>query len=436
MQRSIAYFFGLVLLGLLARPAGAVVSIEITQGLATGQPIAVTPFAGDEPAGIAAIIGADLERSGRFQVLPRKDYPAVSPSPDAVDFGEWRALRIEAVVTGRVVARGGKLQVEMRLWDVFKQQQLAKAEYVADRAMTRAIAHRLADVIYEKLTGEAGAFSTRIAYITKLGQGRSTTYKLHVADADAFNEQTIVTSREPLMSPAWSPDGRRLAYVSFEERRSIIYVQSLIDGRRQKIAESRGINSAPAFSPDGRRLALVLSRDGNPEIYLYNFGDGAFVRATNNPAIDTEPAWSPNGRELVFTSDRSGRPQLYRMTLGSDRAERVSFEGDYNARASFAPDGTRLVLVTGSRGAYHAAILHLTDGALQVLTDTALDESPSFAPNGRMVLYATRLGGRGVLATVSADGQVRHSLRSSEGDIREPAWSPFTHSTKSKGALQ
>ena len=426
----------LLLIALYGAPAHAVLTIEITKGADTGIPIAVVPFGwkgpGRPPQPIGEIIEADLLRSGRFTAIQQKDFVSHPQDDKDVVFKDWRIVKAEALVIGGVTPAGpGRYQVQFRLYDVFKQAQLAGFRYTVAADTLRAVAHQVADVVYEKLTGEPGAFNTRIAYITKEG-AKTAEYKLQVADADGYNPRTVVRSTEPLLSPAWSPDGKQIAYVSFEEQRPKVYVQTLADGRRQLIAEFKGINGAPAWSPDGRRLALALSKDGNAEIYLYTLGTRALRRLTYDGAIDTEPAWAPDGRSLVFTSDRAGRPQLYRMGADGGAAQRVTFEGDYNARASFSPDGRMLTLVSGDRGRFHIATLKLDDGTLNVLTETPLDESPSFAPNGRMILYASELRGRGVLASVSADGRVRQLFREEQGDVREPAWSPYNRELQYK----
>ncbi len=415
------------------RPSHALLTIEITQGAETGIPIAVVPFGWDAAKGalphdVAAVVDADLARSGRFLTVAKKDFLATPHHDRDVTFKDWRLLKAETLVIGNVApAANGKVEVQFRLYDVFREKQLTGYSYTVEPAALRRLAHQIADVIYEKLTGEPGAFNTRIAYVIKETTPRAGNgvYKLQVADSDGFNAQTVVQTTEPLLSPAWSPDGRRVAYVSFEDKRSKVYLQNLADGKRELIAEHRGINSAPAFSPDGKRLALTLSREGNPEIFVLDIATRALRRLTHNPAIDTEPAWSPDGRHLVFTSDRAGRPQIYRMGAEGGEAERLTFEGDYNARASYSPDGKMLTLVTRQEGLYHIATLRLDTRALQVLTDTSLDESPSFAPNGRLIIYATEVRGRGLLASVSADGRVRQLYRLAEGDVREPAWSPY-----------
>lgn len=414
----------------LSASSHAVLTIEITRGAETGQPIAIVPFKfegkGAPPQVVSEIVGADLTRSGRFEVLPAKDYVSRPHEDKDVVFKDWRILKAEALVIGSVRALANKqYQVQFRLYDVFKETQLAGYRYTVSEAMLRTVAHQIADIIHEKLTGEPGAFNTRIAYVTQEGSARTGQHKLQIADSDGANPITIVSSREPLMSPAWSRDGQQLAYVSFEQKRSKVYVQNVVDGKRELVAEFPGINSAPAWSPDGRQLAVTLSKDGNAEIYVLNLRSRALRRITSDPAIDTEAAWSPDGRTLVFTSDRAGRPQIYRVSSDGGRAERLTFEGDYNARASFAPDGKSLTLVSAYRNQFRIATLRLDSRALQVLTDTALDESPSFAPNGRMILYATEVRGRGVLASISAEGRTRQLYRFEQGDVREPAWSPY-----------
>jgi TolB protein len=426
---------GMVLWSVNAR---AVLTIEITRGVETGTPIAIVPFSWDGsaklPQNVSDVIEADLARSGRFAVLPRKDFVSLPHDDKDVVYKDWRILKAEALVIGSIhLVAPGKFQVQFRLYDIFKESQIAGFRYTIGANKLRAAAHQISDIIYEKITGEPGAFNTRIAYVTREEQpGAKSIYKLQVADSDGFNSQTVVRSVEPLLSPAWSPDGRRLAYVSFEDKRSKVYIQNLIDGQRELLAEFSGINSAPAWSPDGRRLALTLSRDGNAEIYVMRLDTRELQRLTFDPAIDTEAAWSPDGRDIIFTSDRAGTPQIYRMRASGGAAERLTFEGDYNARASYAPDGKSITLVSRQQGGFHIAVLRLDNLTMQVLTDTSLDESPSFAPNGRIIIYATDVRGRGVLASVSADGRVRQLYRFEEGDVREPAWSPYNRELQYK----
>jgi TolB protein len=418
--------------------AHAVLTIEITRGVDTGTPIAIVPFGWDGPVkpgqNVSDIVEADLARSGRFAVQPRKDFISTPHEDKDVVFKDWRILKSEALVIGSIrLTAPGKYQVQFRLYDVFKETQLAGFRYNITSDLLRSVAHQISDIIYEKITGEPGAFSTRIAYVTREEPSRTQpVYKLQVADSDGYNAQTVVRSAEPLMSPAWSPDGNRLAYVSFEDKRSKVYVQNLTDGHRELLAEFSGINSAPAWSPDGTRLALTLSRDGNAEIYVMLLNSRALKRLTFDPAIDTEPSWSPDGRGIIFTSDRAGSPQLYRMDASGGSAERLTFDGDYNARASYAADGKSITFVSRSQGGFHIAVMRLDNKTTQILTDTSLDESPSFAPNGRMIIYATEVRGRGVLASVSADGRVRQLFKFEEGDVREPAWSPYNRKLQYK----
>lgn len=418
-----------MLLGI--KPASAQLEIDITQGVAAGIPIAIVPFQyqGSEPPPheVSDVVESDLQRSGRFDTIDRENFLSRPYDHQGVKFKDWRLIKAEALVVGRVIRMESDLyRVEFRLFDVFKERQLGGFRYEVNGNNLRKIAHQIADYVYEELLGEPGAFDTRIAYVTLQENADERTYLLRVADSDGFNPRTILKSDEPILSPAWSPDGGKLAYVSFEEGRSMVYVQQLSDASRQQVAAYKGVNGAPAWSPDGRTLAFTSSRDGNPEIYLLDIQSGSTTRLTRHHGIDTEASWSPDGRHLVFTSDRAGRPQIYRIGRDGTGVERLTFEGRYNARASYDPNGERLTLVTNQGSGFQIATFYLEGQGMQVLTDeTSLDESPSFAPNGAMILYATRQGDRGVLAAVSSDGRVKQTLRFQQGDVREPAWSPY-----------
>ncbi len=431
MMRKLLALLSVLLGWMLAGDAAAVLTIRITQGTEGAQPIAVVPFgwrgpAGQAPEDVGAIIRADLTRTGQFRPVAVADLPGRPDEASAINFSDWRLLGTANLVIGRLEPLpGGRFAVSFRLFDVFRARQLAGYRVEVGARALRRTAHQISDIIYEKLTGVRGAFDTRIAYVTELTLASGKRYALSVADSDGFDPVTVLESSQPILSPAWSPDGRRLAYVSFEGGRPRVYVQELASGQRRRVAAFPGLNGAPAWSPDGRRLALTLSKDGNPEIYLLYLDGNRLQRLTANPAIDTEPVWSPDGQWLVFTSDRGGTPQLYRMPASGGRPTRLTFEGSYNARASYAPDGTRLALVHSERGAFRIAVLDLETGTLNVLTDTTLDESPSFAPNGVMILYATTDAGGATLAAVSTDGRVRQRLAGQEGSVREPAWSPF-----------
>lgn len=412
-------------------PAWAVLEIRITQGVEGALPIAVAPFAWQGPgtpaADIAAIVRADLARSGQFDVKAPEAYPEQPVMGRSIYYQGWRARGIDHVVVGRLIAQGGdRYLVQFQLFDALQQRQLIGYSIPARAEQLRRAAHQISDYIYEKLTGTRGAFNTRIAYVTTETEGGQRRYALQVADADGHNPRTVLRSQRPIMSPAWSPDGRRLAYVAFDGGRSGVYVQDLASARQERVAQHPGINGAPAWSPDGTRLALTLSKDGNPDIYILDLRSRALTRLTDDPAIDTEPVWMPDGRSLLFTSDRSGSPQIYRIAAGGGRAQRLSFQGDYNADADVSPDGKKVAMVTRSQGAFRIGVLDLETGLYRVLTRGRLDEAPSFAPNGSMILYATEEGGRGVLAAVSEDGRVHQSLVLQEGEVREPDWGPFS----------
>lgn len=416
----------------------AALTIEITEGVEGALPIAVVPF-GWEGAGagpsqdIAAIVSADLSRSGRFKTLPVGDMLARPHSDADVEFRDWKVLGMENLVVGRIQPNGtdGYL-IRFQLFDVFKGAMLTGYSIPATEGDLRAVAHWISDKIYESLTGKRGAFSTRIAYVESVtGTDGKRQVMLRVADADGYDPQTIVNTTDPILSPAWSPDGLRLAYVSIVRGKPAIYVQEVFTGQRQQVAAFPGINGAPAWSPDGRQLALALSKDGNPEIYVLNLATKALRRLTEHYAIDTEPSWSPDGREIVFTSDRGGKPQIYRLAVNSGRVERLTFEGSYNARASYSPDGKSLTLVTRTGSDFRIGVLQLGSRRMQVLSGGSLDESPSFAPNGDMIIYATRTRGKHELAAVSVDGRVRQRLSlQGGGEVREPTWSPYTNSNR------
>ncbi|MGB5210512.1 MAG: Tol-Pal system beta propeller repeat protein TolB [Gammaproteobacteria bacterium] len=422
-----------ILLALItSSPAMAQLRIEINRGVSEAVPVAVVPFAydgtGNSPIDVAGIIAGDLERSGRFAPLPAQDMISKPTTAQAVNFTDWRLLKTDFLVIGTLLDQGGdRYMIRFQVFDVFRGSQVLGFQIPASAEMLRAASHRASDMIFEKLTGTPGAFSTRIAYISVTRAGDRDLYRLFVADADGANPQMIAESSEPLMSPSWSPDGRRLAYVSFEGKRSGIYVQELTTGKRTQVSARPGINGAPAFSPDGRWLALTLSgQDGNLDIHVLNPATGALRRLTTNSAIDTEAAWSADGKEIYFTSDRSGGPQVYAVPAdGSSNPRRVTFEGRYNARPRVTPDGNSLVVVHNDQGNYRIALVDLQTKATRILTDGRQDESPSLAPNGTMIIYATRVAGRGTLAAVSTDGRISQSLAAAAGDVREPAWSPY-----------
>jgi TolB protein len=407
--------------------ARAQLSIEILGGAGTMIPIAIVPFEAEAtwPLGISGVVGADLARSGLFRLV---DTGGIVPRParaEDVQFGVWRSRNADAVVVGSMLPLpGGRVDVRFALVDVAKQATLVSMAFNITPQQFRLTAHKIADIIYEKLTGDRGVFSTRIAYITKQGPR----FQLLVADADGNDPQSIVASNEPLLSPRWSPDGSRLAYVSFENKKPVVYVQSLDTGERRAVANFRGSNSSPAWSPDGRRLAVTLTKDGGSQVYLMNADGSNVQRVLSSPGIDTEATFTPDGQSLVFTSDRGGTPQIYRANLATREVERLTYEGTYNVSPRPLPDGKGLVFVRRDGGRFQIATLDYATRQVQVLTPGSNDESPSVAPNGKLVIYASENGGRGILAAVSIDGRVKQRLVAPATDVREPAWGPFPRS--------
>ncbi len=430
-RRLLNTLLGLLLI-FVAVPANAVLKIEITQGTEGALPIAIVPFGwegpGDPPEDIAGIVAADLSRSGAFAPIPFDRLVARPESGAAVNFQNWKVTGVESLVIGHMKLTGpGTYVIQFQLFDVYKEQQLLGFSFPVKSESLRVVAHEISDLIYERLIGIRGAFNTQVAYITarKTSNGGKK-YVLELSDADGYAPAEILSSTRPLMSPAWSPDTLRIAYVSFENKEvAAIYTQVIGTGVRRKISSVKGINGSPAWSPDGKWLALTLSHKGNPDIYVMELASGRTRQVTRSRAIDTEPAWSADGQSIIFTSDRSGSPQIYEIAMTGGAAKRLTFEGRYNASPAISPDGKTLAMVHFNQGKYQIAVLDRPSGVLRVLTDGQLDESPSFAPNGSMILYATQYRGRGVLGAVSTDGRVQQRFTFAEGDVREPSWSPY-----------
>lgn len=411
--------------------AYAVLDIKITQGIEQSLPIAIVPFGWSQASSVApidltSIISGDLQRSGRFDVMEENDLPQRPTEFDAINFADWRKLGMENILIGKLdLTDTGSYDISFRLIDVYRGKQIAGFRIPAKPDLLRRVGHQISDIIFEKLTGIPGAFDTRVAYITVNKNKGKKVHSLQVADADGYNAQILLESPEPLLSPSWSPDAKKLAYVSFEGKNSAIYVQDVLTGQRERVAAFDGINSSPAWSPDGSRLAMTLSKDGNTEIYVMNLNNKSLQRITRHGGIDTEPTWSPSGQTLAFTSDRSGGPQIYEVSVSGGKAKRISFEGKYNARPEYSPDGKFIALVHAVSGSYRIGILERANSSISVLTDARLDESPSFAPNGGMIIYATTGVRGGQLAAVSTDGRIHQRLGLQQGDVREPAWGPF-----------
>ena len=417
---------------LLVPAARADLLIDVTRGVTDAVPVAVVPFARAVPADggldVAAVVQHDLDSSGRFKSMERRDMLSQPVRARDVVVADWRAARNDYIVVGRVIPSSpAELTIEFELLNLLSGQVLLEQRVTAAPASLRFAAHRVADIIYERLTGIRGAFSTRIAYVSVDGGPPNQRYQLLLADSDGENLRTILESPQPILSPTWSADGEWLAYVSFETHASAVYVQRVRTGERRMVSARAGINGAPAFSPDGRKLAITLSgSSGNPDIYVLDLATQGLTRITEDLAIDTEAAWSADGRFLFFTSDRAGGPQVYRVAAqGGEQARRLTFGVPYAARPRVSPDGSQLAMVVRDGSGYHIAVQDLGSGQMRVLTRGSLDESPSFAPNGAQIIYASRERGQGVLAAVSADGQVSQRLKADRGEVREPAWGPF-----------
>jgi TolB protein len=426
--RQFSCYISLVFLFLLGAPVHAALNIEIFGGGASQIPIAIVPFAAEESLkqSVTAVVASDLHRSGLFRLV---DPGGLAPhEPRDIVYPNWQMLGANAVVVGSTrVLSNGQVEVRYSLMDVARREVLISNMETVSTKYLRAVAHRIADNIYEKLTGDIGVFSTRIAYVVKQGKK----YALQVADADGFNARTAIEYTQPIISLAWSPDGTKIAYVSFENKKPVIHVQTLATGARKAVAKFKGSNSAPAWSPDGKRLAVVLSIRGGSQIYLINADGSGLKRFSQSSGIDTEPSFSPDGQSIIFTSDRGGSPQIYRMPVtgtASGVAERLTFEGDYNVSPQYRHDGKSFTFIHRNGSKFNVAVQDLETRQVQLLTDSLFDESPSFAPNGKIILYATEIKGRGILAAVSSDGRTRQRLSDQMGDIREPAWGPLLKS--------
>jgi len=433
MRLSLKLLFGFTYL--LPVLANAALDITVTQGTSSALPIAIVPFAGQDnpqaPDNVSSVVMSDLQESGQFKVMDPQSMQQQPHTASAVNASYWRSAGNDNVVVG-TVNPGSSTAVKFALLDVFKGQAQASNSILTQQSFTvasnklRALGHHISDIIYQQLTGVRGVFSTRIAYVlVQRSQGQASRYILNVADADGYNPKPLLTSNQPIMSPAWSHDATRLAYVSFEKVTPKIFIQNVSTGARQAISAFPGINGAPAWSPDDSKLALVLSKNGSPKIYVMDLASQSLRQVTTGDSIDTEPNWSPGGKSLIFTSDRGGGPQVYQVNLSSGQTQRLTFDGNYNARASFSADGQSIVMIHRTGNDYNIAVQDLQSGTLQVITHSGYDTSPSFAPNGRFVLYETDAGHRGVLGVASTDGRVSRRLSTQEGSVQDPAWSPF-----------
>lgn len=407
--------------------ASAQLAIEITKGMDQPTVIGISPFGwtgNPLPEDISRIVENDLTNSGQFKTIPKGNMLTHPHTGAEVFYRDWRMLGSEYLTVGNLTYNPGtrRYNLTFELFDILSQKQMLKRTIEGGEAELRDIAHYVSDTVYEAITGIRGAFGTKVIYVEAFSNGR---YRLMRSDVDGAREIVLLESSQPLLSPDWSPDGKSVAYVSFETGRPAIFRQDLASARREQLTSFRGLNGAPAWSPDGRKMAMVLSKDGNPEIYVLDLATRAFTRLTDHFAIDTEPSWTPDGQHIVFTSNRGGKPQIYQVSVANKQVERLTFDGDYNARARVSPDGKTLVMVHQQGGVFHIATQDMVTGDIRILTETSLDESPTLAPNGAMLMYATKFGGKGILGAVSLDAGVKYRLPSKRGDVREPDWAPY-----------
>lgn len=416
--------FASLVLGIFSGLANAQLTIDVTTSAGRQIPIAIISFANEinAPQNITPVIVENLKRTGLFRIVNTGGITTTPTEPSEINFLDWTSRSTEALVIGSInPTPDGRQEIRFRLFDVAKQSQLTAMTYTVSATQMRATAHKISDEIYEKLLNEKGIFSTRIAYVLKRGQR----YELQVADADGFNPQTVLSSLEPIRSPKWSPDGSKLAYVSFESQKSTVIVQDLVTGQRSTVSNFKGDNYAPNWSPDGSKLVVALSKDAVSQIYVIPAIGGAAVRVTESNSIDTNATFTTDGKDIIFVSDRSGGPQLYSVPATGGTVKRLTFEGSYNVNPRMSPDGKYVAFVSREAGKLRIATLELASGEINVLTEGPLDDSPSFSPNGRTILYESKAGGRGTLGAVSADGRVKQRLSSQAGDVREPAWGPY-----------
>lgn len=429
-KRNLTVMGWLVAMLFVASSARAELLIRITEGAKSAIPVAVVPFAesGAMPAGdkVSSIVQADLTMSGEFKPLDPAKMLSLPSERSEVYFRDWRMLGQRYVLVGQLTNSGGRVEARYELFDVNREQRILGETAAAPAGNVRSLAHHISDRVYEAITGEPGAFSTKLAYVTLSGAGKNSVYRLHVSDIDGQRSKVRLETGEPILSPAWSPDGKKLAYVSFETGKPVIFIHELATGKRTKAADFPGLNSAPAWSPDGQSLLMTLSKDGNAEVYEKNLASGKLTKLTNHWAIDTEAAWDHSGKGVFFTSDRSGGPQIYYMERPGAEARRLTFGSRYNARARPDSKGEYVYYVHQRERSFHIARRNLKTDEEFIVTRTGTDESPSVSPNGRMLIYATEQGGKGVLTVVSADGGAAYSLPASEGEVREPAWGPIT----------